>query len=87
MVIHPHRVEVRLEMRQRLLKLIEKDDGAAAINRARRHMPPKAQITHETGLLERWRLKPRLRVAQAQPQSPPARAPRHMRMPGGAWIT
>jgi hypothetical protein len=51
MVVYPHGVEVRLEMRQRVLKLIEKDSGAAAIDWARRHMPPKAQITHETGLL------------------------------------
>jgi hypothetical protein len=31
-------------------KLIEKVGRAAAIDRARRHMPPKAQITHETDL-------------------------------------
>jgi hypothetical protein len=35
-------------MRQRLLKLIEKDSGTAAIDRAGRHVPPKAQITHGT---------------------------------------
>jgi len=63
MVIHPHGVEVRLEMRQRLLKLVEKIGRTATIDWARRHMPSKAQITHETVLLERWRLKPRLWVA------------------------
>jgi hypothetical protein len=59
MVINPHGVEVWLEMRQRMPKLIEKVGGAAAIDRAGRHMPPKAQITHETGLLYTLPICPR----------------------------
>src|SRR6185437_9897066 len=73
MVIDPHGVKVRVETRQRLLKLFEKDRRTAAIDRAGRHVPPKAQITHETGLLKRWRLKPRLRAA-LRSAAKPARA-------------
>jgi hypothetical protein len=51
MVIDPHGVKVRLKMHQRLPQLIEKVGRAAAIDWAGRHVPPKAQITHETGLL------------------------------------
>jgi hypothetical protein len=39
---------MRLEMRQRLPQLIEKVGGTASIDRAGRHVPPEAQITHGT---------------------------------------
>jgi hypothetical protein len=59
MVIDPHGVKVRLKMRQRLPQLIEKVGRAAAIDWAGRHVPPKAQITHETGLLYKLPRYPR----------------------------